>query len=93
MPRGLRLMTVVVVFDFGWGEVVELAVETFFVEPRHPAGGRDLEVVESAPVAAVAGERGRVAVQLGLEQSDRSGLIDALNQTKFANCSSPTRRV
>jgi len=40
----------------------ELAVEALFVEPRHPAARRDLEVVEPFPVAAVRPERGGVAV-------------------------------
>jgi len=32
--------------DLGWGTFSELAVEAFVVEPRHPAAGGDLEVVE-----------------------------------------------
>src|SRR5919197_387134 len=65
-------MTVVAVFDLGWGEVAEFAVEAFVVEPCDPPAGRDLEVVESAPRSAVAGERGGVAPQLGLEQPDHA---------------------
>ncbi len=50
-------LTVVGVFDVDGGEVVEFAVEAFVVEPHPPAGG-DLEIVEPAPVPAVAGEDG-----------------------------------
>jgi hypothetical protein len=41
-------------------------VEPVLVEPADPAAGGDLEVVEAAPVAAVGGQGGGVAVQLGL---------------------------
>jgi hypothetical protein len=37
-------VTVVVVFDFCRGEVVEFAVEAFVVEPGHPSAGSDLEI-------------------------------------------------
>ena len=45
---GLRLMTVVGL-DFGWRPIVELAVKSLFVEPRHPGAGGDLKVVEILP--------------------------------------------
>lgn len=49
-------------------------MEAVLVELDDPFGGGGLEVVEALPVAAVGGEHGRVAVQLGLEQSvDRFG--------------------
>ena len=77
---GLRLMTVVGL-DFGWRPIVELAVKSLFVEPRHPGAGGDLKVVEILPGPAVGGEGGGVSVQLGLEQPhDRlgHGIVEAV---------------
>jgi hypothetical protein len=67
---GLRLVTVVRRLHLGRGPVVELAVDALLVEPRHPGAGGDLEIVEAPPRSAVAGQGGRVAVQLRLEQAD-----------------------
>ena len=53
---------------FFGGEIIELAVDAFGIEPAHPPAGLDLEIVEAFPVAADPGEHGRVAVELGLEQ-------------------------
>jgi hypothetical protein len=63
---GLINPTVVGCFDLGRGAAVEFAVDAFVVEPPDPAAGGDLEVIETLPVAAVGGEDGGVAVQLGL---------------------------
>ena len=56
-------------FNFGRRSVVELAVKSLLVEPRHPRARRDLEVVESSPVSTVVGQDCRIAVQLGLEDA------------------------
>ena len=84
-------MTVVAVLDLGWGEVVEFAVEAFVVEPGDPAAGLEFEVVEAAPVAAVACEHGGVAVQFGLEQPDR-GLGQRVDAPMSRSCREGGRR-
>ena len=62
---GPRLVTIVVL-DFEWRAVVELAVKSFLVEPRDPCTRGDFEIVKALPVTSVVGERGGVAVQFGL---------------------------
>ena len=59
---GLRMVTVVGIFDLCRGEIAELAVEAFLVEPRHPSAGLELEIIDAFPVPADPGEDGRVAV-------------------------------
>jgi hypothetical protein len=57
-------------FKLGEGEVGELTVDAFLVEPRHPRTCRKLKVVETPPWPAVAGEGDGVAVQSGRGQAD-----------------------
>lgn len=45
-------------------------MEALVVKPRDPCAGRDLEIVEALPVAAVVGQDCLVAMQLGLEKAD-----------------------
>jgi hypothetical protein len=68
--EGLRVVTVVGLLDFCWGEVTQFAVEAFGVELCDPSARLDLEVVDACPVASVAGEHGRIAVKLGLVEAD-----------------------
>jgi len=66
--------TVVGGLVLGRREVVQALVEALFVEPGDPAAGGDLEVAEVLPGAAVDGQAGEVADQLGLvEPIDRLG--------------------
>jgi hypothetical protein len=88
--RGLRSETVLG-FDFGRRAVVELAVQSLLVEPRHLGAGGDLEVVEALPGAAVGGECGRVAVQRGLESpmtDSAMALIEAVADRGDGRCGS-----
>jgi len=71
---GLSKVTVVGGFSLCWGEVAELPVKAFVVEPSDPPARRDFEVVEPAPRTAVGPEGGGVAVEFGLvERVDRLG--------------------
>ena len=57
-------MSVVQLFDEGWGEVVEVLVGSLGVEEVDPFEGGDFDVVHTPP--------GSVSVDhLGLERSDR----------------------
>ncbi len=47
---GLILDTIVLC-DFGWREVAEVAVQSLFVEPGHPPTRGDLETIELLPVS------------------------------------------
>ena len=49
-------MIVVELLGGGGGEVVEVLVRAFGVEPHHPLGGRELDLVDVAPGSLPADE-------------------------------------
>lgn len=60
------VVSVVELFEFDWGEVVERAVDAVAVEPGHPLGGRRFDVRDVPPGSVVVDEFGLVEPDLRL---------------------------
>ena len=82
-------------FELGWRDVAELAVEAAFVVPVNPFGGRELDIIDTDPGAAVPDEFGFVErvqrlghgivirIAFGTHRRDRVTLGEAFG---IANC-------
>ena len=52
----MRVRRPVGVLEFRWWNVAELAVEAAFVVPVNPFSGRDLDIIDADPGAAVSNQ-------------------------------------